>query len=224
MPVRPRKPPTRVLIARHGQTESNRDGRFCGHAETALTDLGRAQAAALGRRLGEVPIAACYTSDFSRAVDTAAIALAGREITPRVDLHLREISYGAWELERERDIARSHPEEFARMRSEDPAWQPPGGETIAQVRARTHAALLRVAHRHRHETALVVAHGTAIQCMLAEVLGMRPEFTFRFAVANCALSEVTVLRGKPTVTLLNETLHLRGLQGEAADAPGKRQA
>lgn len=221
MPLRPRKPPTRILVARHGQTESNRDGRFCGHAETALTDLGRAQAAALGQRLGALPIAACYTSDFSRAVETAAIALAGRDITPQIDPDLREISYGEWELRRERDVARSHPEEFGRMRAEDPAWQPPGGESTAMVRARTFAALLRIARRHNHETALIVAHGTAIQCMLAEVLGMRPEFTFRFAIANCALSEVTVVRAKPTVTLLNETLHLEALQREAAR--GRRQ-
>lgn len=215
MPARARKPPTRILIARHGQTESNRDGLFCGHAETRLTALGEAQARALCARLRETPIAACYTSDFSRAIETAALVLEGRGITPRVDPDLRELHYGEWELQRERLIRQTHPEEYARMRAEDPAWQPPGGETTGMVRDRTFAALMRIARRHRHETALIVTHGTAINCMLAEVLGMRAEYTFRFAVANCALSEVTVVRSRPVVTLLNETRHLAGLTGGA---------
>ena len=84
-----RREPTRVLLVRHGQTVTNREGRFCGHSETALTDLGRKQAEALGRRLASVSIDAVYASDFSRAIDTAAIALAGREVQVHIDPGLR---------------------------------------------------------------------------------------------------------------------------------------
>jgi alpha-ribazole phosphatase/probable phosphoglycerate mutase len=210
---RQRKPPTRIWIARHGQTESNRAGVFCGHSETPLTGLGREQARALGRRLASVEIRALYTSDYSRAMDTAAIALAGRGIQPSVDPDLRELHYGAWEMQREREIRRTpeHAAQFELMRREDPSWQPPGGETTAAVRARTFAALQRMAKRHRNEDVLVVSHGTAINCLIAEVLGMAPTHVFRFAVANCGLSCVTVTGGRLVVTLLNETAHLEGI-------------
>lgn len=204
---------TRILLTRHGQTVTNREGRFCGHSETPLTELGLQQACALARRLREAPIQAAYTSDFSRAITTAAIVLGERGITPRIDPDLREIHYGAWELEKERTVARTRAwrDEFARMRAEDPAWRPPGGETIHDVRTRTLNAIERIAARHRGGTVLVVTHGTAINCMLAAVLGMAPEYTFRIQVANCSLSELVRTGNGFVVATLNDTAHLAEL-------------
>ena len=212
MPLHIRRQATRILIARHGQTITNREGRFCGHSETDLTELGRRQAEALGRRLAEVRIDAVYTSDFSRAIVTAGIAAGGRGLTPSIDAALRELNYGEWEMEKERDVARRYPEQHRLMRAEDPEWQPPGGETTGMVRARTFAALQRIAKAHAHETVLVVSHGTAINCMIAEALGMAPTHTFRFGVDNCGLSEVVMRRTTPIVLRLNETAHLAGLR------------
>ena len=201
---------TRILLTRHGQTVTNREGRFCGHSETALTDLGRDQAAALCRRLSTVPIHAAYTSDFGRAIDTAAIVLEGRRITPSVDPDLRELHYGEWEQHRERDVARTDrwKGQVALMRAEDPAWRPPGGETVLEVRDRTFAALTRIAEAQAGKTVLVVTHGTAINCMLTAVLGMAPEFTFRVAVANCGFTDLVYASSRFTVTTLNDTSHL----------------
>lgn len=207
--------PTRILLARHGQTVTNREGRFCGHAETALTDLGRRQARALGDRLANTRLDAVYTSGLGRALDTAAIALQGRDFEIRVDPALKEIHYGHWELEKEREIARRYPEQHRLMRDEDPAWQPPGGENIHVVRGRTAAALRRIARDHPHQTVLVVSHGTAIQCMLGEILAVAPTHTFRLVVANCGLSEVLVRNHRFVLARLNDTVHLAGLESNA---------
>lgn len=208
VPARLRKPPTRIYIARHGQTVSNREGRFCGHSETDLTELGREQARALGRHLAATPIDAAYTSDFSRAIETAALILAGRDIATNVDPDLRELHYGEWEMEKAADVARRYPEQNRLMRAEDPAWRPPGGEDTAMVRVRTFAALQRIARAHRHESVLIVAHGTAINCMLAEVLGVAATHVFRLAVDNCGLSEIIFRRATPIVVRLNDTSYL----------------
>ena len=82
---------TRVYLARHGQTETNREGRFCGHAETSLTPLGIEQARALASRLARADLAAAYTSDFSRAIQTAALILGERGVASRPDPALREL-------------------------------------------------------------------------------------------------------------------------------------
>jgi len=211
---RTRKPPTRILITRHGQTVTNVEGRFCGHAETTLTDLGRAQARALGQRLAGVEVHAAYTSDFSRAIDTAALILEGRDIATQPDPALRELHYGEWELVKGGTVARRWPEQYRLMRSRDPAWRPPGGEDVPEVRARTYAALQRIIRKHKHQTVLIVTHGTAINCMLSELLETPVPATFNFEVNNCGLSEVTVHGTKPIVTLLNETAHL-----SAAEVP-----
>lgn len=209
----PSRPPTRVLLARHGHTESNRDGLFCGHSETRLTDLGRAQALALGRRLARVEIAAVYTSDFSRAADTAALALEGRDIPCATAPALREIHYGEWELRKERSVAREASEPYRLLRAQHPAWQPPGGETLPAVRDRMLRAIRHILRAHPRQTVLVITHGTALNCLFAGVLGMDLACVFRVAVENCALSEITVRREHPVVTLLNDRAHLCGLSG-----------
>ncbi len=202
---------TRIYLARHGQTETNREGRFCGHAETSLTPLGIEQARALAGRLARVELAAAYTSDFSRAIQTAMLILGERGVAPRPEPALRELHYGEWELERESVIRRRDPERYRLMRDEDPAWRPPGGESVAEVRERTSRALDRIVKAHRGREVLVVSHGTAINCMLSAVLGMPESHVFRIDVANCALTELEERNGRLYVVRLNDTAHLAGL-------------
>ncbi len=211
MSVRPARGPTRILLTRHGQTVANREARFCGQSETPLTEFGLRQADALARRLAATTIDRVYTSDFSRATETATRVIEGRGLELRIEPRLREIHYGEWELQRERDIAKRDPERFALMRAEDPAWRPPGGETISEVRARAFAAVQSIAKRHAHETVLVVSHGDAVLCLIAEALGVPLANTYRLEIANCSLSELTVRGGKLALVCLNDTSHLAGL-------------
>ena len=211
----PKKPPTRVIITRHGQTVTNTEGRFCGHSETELTPLGQEQARALGRRLADLDVKAVYTSGLSRAMATAHFATVDRNLPVHMDPDLREFNYGEWEQMKGTLVARRYPEQYRLMRAEDPAWQPPGGETIGIVRERTFAALQRIVKKHRNETVLIVSHGTAINCMLSVVMGVAPSHNFRFGVTNCSFSEVVLDRNTPVVTVLNDTSHLVGIQSPA---------
>ncbi len=211
----PKKPATRIIITRHGQTVTNREGRFCGHAETELTEMGQEQARALGRRLAETQLAGVYTSGLGRAVLTAHLAAGNRELEPVVDPDLREFHYGEWELMKGTLVARRYPEQHKLMRAEDPLWHPPGGENVEAVRARTFAALQRIIKRHKNETVLIVSHGTAINCMLGMVMGVAVSHTFRFGVTNCSYSEVEVRGSNPVVTVLNDTSHLVGITSPA---------
>ncbi len=203
---------TRIYLARHGQTVTNKEGRFCGHSETELTALGEEQARALGGRLAKAEIAACYTSDFSRAIRTAGLALGERGITPAADPDLRELHYGEWEMERESEVRRQFPEQHKLMRDEDPSWRPPGGETVGEVRARTQAAFDRIVKAHTGKGVLVVSHGTAINCLLSAVLSMPETHVFRVDVQNCGLTELEVRGGRVYVVRLNETAHLADLR------------
>lgn len=210
--VRLGRQPTRILLTRHGQTVANREGRFCGQSETPLTEFGLTQCDALARRLAATNIDAVYSSDFSRATESAARLIDGRTLQLRLDPSLREIYYGEWEMQREREMAKRDPECFALMRAEDPAWRPPGGENIAEVRARTFAAVQSIAKLHPHQTVLIVSHGDALLCLVAEVLAIPLEKTYRLEIANCSLSELIVRRRAFALVRLNDTAHLSGLK------------
>ncbi|HEU0337127.1 MAG TPA: histidine phosphatase family protein, partial [Gaiellaceae bacterium] len=85
-----------VLLARHGETDWNREGRFQGHADPPLNDLGRAQARELADRLAREPLAAVYASPLRRAYETAEIVAATHDLPLRSVAGLREVDVGSW--------------------------------------------------------------------------------------------------------------------------------
>src|SRR5690348_14779444 len=88
-----------ILLVRHGETPWNREGRYQGRTDVPLSEVGEAQAAALGARLARVPLAVAVASPLSRARRTAEAVLAGRSpaTTLELDPGLLEISHGGWE-------------------------------------------------------------------------------------------------------------------------------
>ena len=64
---------TTLFLARHGETDWNRDGRFQGHADPPLNDAGRRQAEHLAEELADEPPEAVYASDLRRAFETAEV-------------------------------------------------------------------------------------------------------------------------------------------------------
>jgi len=100
---------TEIIIIRHGETEWNKTGRFQGHSDIALSQEGRAQAAALGRNLAGDDVDAIYASDLTRAMETAAPLAKrfGLEVIP--DAALRELNFGAWEGRNFHDVNAEYP-------------------------------------------------------------------------------------------------------------------
>jgi len=85
----------RLFLIRHGETEWSRVGRHTGRSDIALTEHGRAQAAALAPVLARTPFVAVFTSPRRRAVDTCA--LAGLGAAAAVLPELAEWDYGDFE-------------------------------------------------------------------------------------------------------------------------------
>jgi broad specificity phosphatase PhoE len=162
--------PIRLYLARHGRTAWNALGRFQGHSDVPLDELGRAQAAELAQAL-HGRIQAVITSDLLRASETARIVADALEIPLlALDSDLRERGYGVFEgLTRDECIAR-HPAIWS-ARERDRNFEPPGGEPRALVLARMQRGLGRAVElvRGRYDSALVVGHGSSLR-MFIEVL------------------------------------------------------
>ena len=69
-----------LYLARHGQTEENIARIFQGHMPGTLTVEGIAQAEALRDTLRNISLDAVVSSDLKRCVDTARIAVEGRNL------------------------------------------------------------------------------------------------------------------------------------------------
>jgi broad specificity phosphatase PhoE len=146
---------TTILLARHGETDWNRDGRFQGHADPSLNDAGRRQAESLAGTLQGEPPDAVYASDLRRALETAEIVGERLGLPVREEAALREIDVGSWQgLTREQIDGRE--------------WD---GETYEEHRERVLGALQQIGERHPAGRVLVVAHGGCLRRIQEAVLG-----------------------------------------------------
>ena len=107
-----------IYITRHGETEWNAEGRIQGHTDVPLSERGREQAQMLARRLAGVRIDAAYSSDLSRAAETARVALGERDVPLAFTSDLREYNKGVFEGMTAAEYQRKFPHLFeASMRT-----------------------------------------------------------------------------------------------------------
>src|SRR4051794_25554723 len=155
-----------VFLARHGETDWNRDGRWQGKTDIPLSDAGRAQARALGATLAGRGIVEIHASDLQRASETAEIVarIAGIAAPLKLDARLRERGFGCFEGFTREECADRHPEAWPRSLADRRAT-PPGGEPQSEVAARVVAALTEIARAPRAtgDATLVVSHGGTIR-------------------------------------------------------------
>jgi len=145
---------TTILLARHGETDWNREGRWQGWADPPLNDTGRDQARALADQLRATPFDAVYSSDLQRAHETAVIVAAPHEVPVVADRGLREIDVGSWS-------GLTRPEIEERF----PDGGRPDGETRDQHAARVLAAVERIARANAGRRILVVTHGGTMRAL-----------------------------------------------------------
>jgi broad specificity phosphatase PhoE len=146
---------TTILLARHGETDWNREGRFQGHADPPLNELGRTQAGGLAESLEDEALDAVYASDLRRAYETAEIVGARLGVSVEQEAGLREIDVGSWQGLTRAEIGKRE-------------WD---GESYEEHRTRVLAALRHIADGHPTGRVLVVSHGGTLRRIQEAVLG-----------------------------------------------------
>jgi len=192
------EPEQHVWLVRHGETEWARLGRHTGRTDVPLTETGREQARALGRRLAGAHFGLVLTSPLSRAAETAQ--LAGFEGVALVEPDLREWDYGALEGRL-----------TAEIREDYPVWSIwtgpwPEGETIEEVGARADRVLARL--RDAAGDVLLFSHGHLLRVLAARWLGLPPASGSLFALGTATVSILGSDREHPVIESWNEDCHL----------------
>jgi probable phosphoglycerate mutase len=182
-----------AVLVRHGETEWSANGRHTSHTDLPLTDTGRAQAVAVGRRLAGRRFARVFTSPMRRARDTCELAGFGSVAVLDDDLH--EWDYGIYEG---RTSAEVH--------EEAPGWSvwdgpTPQGESAAEVAARANRVIATL-----HEIdgdVLVFAHGHFLRALGARWVGLGADHGRRFRLDTATLSTLGYERETPVFLTWN---------------------
>lgn len=107
------KKQTTIYVVRHGQAEFNVERRIGGTFElNPLTPEGRKQAEELDKKLENIKIDKIYSSDLSRARETAEIIALKRGLSVEINKLLRERSWGSLQGKTFEEAKRMYPEAF----------------------------------------------------------------------------------------------------------------
>lgn len=164
---------TRLLLARHGETEWHAENRYAGLSDVALTDRGRRQAEELrdwAVRRGDVGAVAC--SPLNRARLTARPTAEALGLPLTVVEGVREVDFGWAEGRTIAELTAEDPGAVRAFQADAELGAFPGSEPPRRAAARARDALDELATAHRGGTVLVVAHNTVLRMTLCALLGI----------------------------------------------------
>lgn len=179
----------RLLLWRHGRTEWNSLGRFQGQQDTALDEVGIAQAQQAAPYLAVERPTAVYASDLSRAVMTGQVLAALLNVQVQPDPRLRETSLGTWEGLDRAEVAAHFPDEYAAW-SSGARTNPGNGESAPQVALRARELVEEIIERE-HGSVVLTAHGGSLKALTASLVGMpEPTWSLLSPLRNCHWTEL----------------------------------
>ncbi|MFO0648463.1 MAG: histidine phosphatase family protein [Polyangiales bacterium] len=169
-----------ILLARHGETDWNLQGRMQGRLGATLNARGRAQAAALARAARSLSVRAVVCSSLPRAVETATVVAREMGLACVPCDALQEIDFGACTGLTEAEIAQRYPTLHAERRADKWNHRWPGGESYADAASRLRRAVERGELPGEAGT-LLIAH-QSVNRALSHILSRRsPEEMLQMA-------------------------------------------
>lgn len=182
--------PAELWLVRHGQTDWNIERRFQGQTDIPLNGVGVTQARDLAASLNGAPLSAIYSSDLSRALQTAAILAEGRNIPIIQDERLREIYMGDWEGRTWQDVNQNLSADMMELMNNPIHGRAPGGESLAELAERVQTFADDIAARHRNKIIMVVSHGLTLGVLHCISTGIPLAQARENVPENCAVIRV----------------------------------
>lgn len=200
---------TKIYLIRHGQSMGNFMGVFQGSTDVHLTDLGREQAEKLGERCRDLSIDAVYSSELSRAYDTACAVASRHGLSVTKVPGLEEVHLGIWEGRAIKELEVEYPDQMELWRKAPHLMRVEGGETMQEASDRFCRALDGVIAQNAGRTIAVVAHGGVIRYFLAKVKGLGLERLSEISVQqNTSINCLEYECGKFELIFENDNRHL----------------
>jgi 2,3-bisphosphoglycerate-dependent phosphoglycerate mutase len=162
-------------------------------ADVPLSDTGREQAAAVGRRFATDPPDLVVCSPYLRTVQTAELAVGDTGVRIVRDERLRDRELGILDLLTYKGVRVRHPDEAERRKRLGPFYyRPPGGESWADVTLRLRGALGDLRRDYADQRVLVVAHEVSVYLLRYLLEHLTEQDMMKLVkpglVANCSIT------------------------------------
>lgn len=199
---------TRIVAIRHGETAWNVDTRIQGHLDIPLNATGRWQAARMAEALIDEGISAVYSSDLSRALQTAEALGGALGLSVVSDVRLRERAFGVFEGLTFAEVESRWPIEARRWAQREPDFAPDGGESLNTVFARCVDAATRLAEVHAGQAIAIVAHGGVMDCLYRAATCLDLQTKRSWTLGNASINRLLHSGEGFTLVGWSDTRHL----------------
>ena len=217
---------TELLFIRHGETDWNRQQRFQGQIDVPLNATGRAQADRLATRLAAERYDVFFTSDLTRARETAAPLATAWALQPVAVPGLREQSFGIWEGLDVPTIKDRHGAMWQDWLQHHGDFALPGGESLRQFHARVLAAVQQIAHAAAGQRLAIVTHGGVLDMLWRSAHGLSLDGLRACEIPNTGLNRMRWVQCEGQGTLhidsWGDDAHLAGMPAQPNTAAGER--
>jgi probable phosphoglycerate mutase len=199
---------TRLCIVRHGETAWNAEHRVQGQLDVPLNAIGQAQALAASKVLGKEKFDAIYSSDLSRARQTAAHTAGLLSMEVKIDEALRERHYGIFERLTYAEVKVRYPEDYARFEARDPEYAFRTGESLKDFSARSIKVISAIAERHKGQSVAVFTHGGVLDKLYRYITGLPLSAERDFGIPNAGLNRIEVMDADWKIRAWADIAHL----------------
>jgi broad specificity phosphatase PhoE len=202
---------TRLFLVRHGTTEWNQEEIFRGRIDCKLNETGLAESRALEVYFRDAAIDFVYSSPLSRATETARAVAVSKRLVVTADPAFIDINYGEWQGLPLEEVKVKYSDLYRLWQERPQEVTFPGGENLAQVRARAWDGLEKVVQANLGKTVLVVSHRVVTKVLICAVLGLDDSHFWQIKQDTTAVNcfEYT---GKDFITsLINDTCHMKSI-------------
>jgi alpha-ribazole phosphatase len=204
---------TEIILIRHGETDWNREQVFRGRIDVALNEVGLTQARAVQESLKDTEIDGIYSSPLSRAFETARIIGEKRNGEVRVEEGFIDIDFGAWQGLSHQEVKEGYTDLYAAWLTQPQVVTFPDGESLKEVSRRSMEGLEEVIKNNPGKTLALVSHRVVLKVLLCTILGLELSHFWYLRQDTCAINRLAHKDGNFFLKLLNDTCHLREVQG-----------
>jgi broad specificity phosphatase PhoE len=201
-----------IILARHGETEWNKEEIFRGRADIDLNEVGMRQAELLGEYLSGEEIDFVYSSPLKRAVRTAKAIADRQKLEVNIVPNLNDISFGEWEGKPVKEVKEKDPELYQDWLDTPEQVRVTGGESLEDVRGRAFSFVEDAVMRCGEGRIVFVSHRVVNKVLILALLGLDNSHFWKIRLDTGGISRFDCGNGRLVLTAHNDTSYLRSVR------------
>ncbi len=195
----------KLILIRHSETKWNKQKRYLGKTDIALSPKGQKQAGLISGYLRNKNISVIYSSKLKRALETAATIAKPHNLEVKEDKRLNEIDFGKWEGMTFNQIQKKYPILARKYLSNPLNIKIPEGESLLKFRNRINRALKKILAQEKG-TIVIVSHAGVNRIIICSLLKLPLSCLWQIKQDIGAINIIEIYKNMNIISLINHTL------------------